>query len=104
MSFSLHRAALFVLLALCACGTVSEGDDTPPIDRPGQALPDGAAACRADEFQSLLGQTHSDLLRVEILAPVRIIRPNEAVTMDFIANRLNIALDENEVVTRVFCG
>ena len=66
--------------------------------------PEDQAACRADEFQSLVGRTHEDLLTTRILGPVRIIRPDQAVTMDFIAARLNIVLDEDEVVTRVYCG
>ncbi|MEM6479381.1 MAG: I78 family peptidase inhibitor [Pseudomonadota bacterium] len=63
-----------------------------------------STSCRADEFQRLVGMSHSELLRVRILGPVRVIRPGMAVTTDFSATRLNIALDESETVTRVFCG
>ncbi|MEO1704828.1 MAG: I78 family peptidase inhibitor [Pseudomonadota bacterium] len=39
-----------------------------------------------------------------MLGPVRVIRPGTAVTMDFIATRLNIFLDDTDTVTRVSCG
>ncbi|MEL6914527.1 MAG: I78 family peptidase inhibitor [Pseudomonadota bacterium] len=89
-------AAFAVSGALAACAPVA------PVEAPatGAAL----APCGADALQGLVGQTHEDLLRTEILGPVRIIRPGMAVTMDFLPARLNITLDAAERVTRVSCG
>ncbi len=62
------------------------------------------AECQADTYQRLVGMHHDDLLRIRILGPVRVIRPGDIVTMDFRSNRLNISLDANGRVTRVYCG
>ncbi|MEM9437367.1 MAG: I78 family peptidase inhibitor [Pseudomonadota bacterium] len=103
----MYRFALLSLLCLGACAPQtsprSGGGGEPILITP--ARPDGpGSACQADRYQSLVGQTHDDLLKTRILGPVRVIRPNQAVTMDFIATRLNIELDSEEVVTRVYCG
>lgn len=63
-----------------------------------------AETCGADRFQTLVGLTHDDLLQIEILGPVRVIRPDDAVTMDFLPSRLNIVLDGEDTVVRVVCG
>lgn len=98
----MDRFIPLLLLALTACAPA-------PVTAPdGQRLivtqPSADAACRADEFQSLVGLSSEDLLEVEILGPVTIIRPNQAVTTDFIPNRLNIALSSEDIVIRVYCG
>ncbi|MEM9350960.1 MAG: I78 family peptidase inhibitor [Pseudomonadota bacterium] len=103
----MYRFALLALIALSACapqtGPTSGADGEPVLIT--TARPDSAGSeCQADRFQSLVGKTHDDLLKTQILGPVRIIRPNQAVTMDFIATRLNIELNSEEVVTRVYCG
>jgi hypothetical protein len=36
--------------------------------------------------------------------PVRVIRPNQPVTMDYRADRLNLELDARDRIIRVFCG
>ncbi|MEL6550947.1 MAG: I78 family peptidase inhibitor [Pseudomonadota bacterium] len=92
-------AAFAVSCALAACTPV---EPVGPIETPatGAAL----APCGADALQGLVGQSREDLMRTEILGPVRIIRPGMAVTMDFLPARLNITLDAAERVTRVSCG
>ncbi|MCH2076380.1 MAG: I78 family peptidase inhibitor [Rhodobacteraceae bacterium] len=97
------RFAPLLLLGLAACAP-------PPVSAPqGQRLivtqpPADEVACRADEFQGLMGLSSDDLLEIEILGPVRVIRPNQAVTLEFIANRLNIELSSEDIVIRVYCG
>ncbi|MEM6729379.1 MAG: I78 family peptidase inhibitor [Pseudomonadota bacterium] len=92
--------ALFCCLVLAACGPASQlgAEEPPPID------PELLVPCRADAFQTLIGQTEEDLRATLILGPVRIIRPGDAVTMDFREERLNIALDGAGRVVRVYCG
>jgi hypothetical protein len=34
----------------------------------------------------------------------RYLRPNEPITMEFLATRLNLTLDKNDVVVSVRCG
>ena len=89
---------MLLLLAACAPRTASISPVSPGPG--GKEL----ATCGADRFQTLVGQTQEDLLQTRILGPVRVIRPGTAVTMDFIASRLNIFLDDTETVTRVSCG
>lgn len=101
----MKRVVPLLLLGLAACAP-------QPTLRPGgepiMITPDEEGtrsnACRADTYQRLLGIPESQLLRTRILAPVRIIRPNSAVTADFIPGRLNIELDDTGTVTRVYCG
>lgn len=69
---------------------------------------DGAEAdgdCNAHAHRGLIGQPLSDPASVAALAPkVRLIRPGDAVTMDFQPDRLNVELDAAGRVVRVHCG
>ena len=84
-------------LALAAC--VAEGPGPGPVP-PG--APEGA--CGAPGLQGLVGQNRKVLNTMKFGQPVRIIEPDTAVTMDYIAERLNIELDEAGTITRVSCG
>lgn len=90
------------------CRAEEESSERPeqgmePVPAPGQTMPDGAS-CGADELQHLLGQPGSVLDAMRFNAPVRIIRPGMAVTMDYRLDRLNIEIDENETIIRLRCG
>lgn len=87
--------ALALPLALLACVEPS----LPPID----PLP-AENACGADELQDLVGQSATRLETIRFGVITRIIRPGMAVTMDYSPNRLNIYIDELEVITAVRCG
>jgi len=63
-----------------------------------------ADACGAAGYQSLVGQTEADFAAITFPGPVRMIRPGQAVTMDFREDRLNIEFDAAGRVLRVFCG
>ncbi|MAM61986.1 I78 family peptidase inhibitor [Maritimibacter sp. UBA3975] len=58
--------------------------------------------CPAPAFQDFVGQPYANT-RIE-WPDLRVIRPGDAVTEDYLQNRLNIDLDENEVITRIWCG
>ena len=60
--------------------------------------------CGAGGLQTLLGQDRSVLSTMRFAVPIRIIEFNQAVTMDFNPNRLNILLDRAGVISRVWCG
>ena len=88
--------ALPALLALAAC---------QPVVLPTE--PDGGIGgdtCGAAGLQQFLGQDVSVLAAVLLPNPVRIIRPDEAVTMDFNPARTNIRLDEQDRIVEVTCG
>jgi hypothetical protein len=81
--------ALAATLALAACVP-----QTPPPD------PD----CGAADLQTLVGQPASMLDTMKFSQAVRVIRPGMAVTMDYVAERLNIETDAASRITRVTCG
>ena len=78
------------LVALSACAA-------PPGDAPVED------ACGAAAYQGLIGQPLPDDFDPD--GPVRVFGPDDALTMDFVVQRLNVELDaERERVVRVFCG
>lgn len=61
-------------------------------------------ACGAADLQGLVGQSATVLRTMRFGVQTRIIRPDEAVTMDFSPSRLNIEIDDHEVISLVSCG
>jgi hypothetical protein len=69
--------------------------------------PPGEDPCGAQPLQHLVGHPVPDAESLEALegpARIRVIRPGQAVTMDHVPSRLNIELDENDIVVRLRCG
>lgn len=67
------------------------------------------AGCDAQAVQWALGCALSDELVERARAQsqsalVRVIRPDQLVTMDHREDRLNLHLDANDVIVRVRCG
>ena len=81
------------MLLLAACMQVLPPDPEPD-----------ANACGAAELQGLVGQHARVLDTMRFSQPTRIIRPGEAVTMDYGPNRLNIEINEANRIARVSCG
>lgn len=122
--------ALLLTLSLAACHTPSDSptsDSTPsdsastatPAEAPaaGSASPpsptspvaDVAKRCDAGKAQSAVGQAASqDVVDKAVSdsgsSTARVIKPGEAVTMDFREDRLNIEVDAGNMVTAVRCG
>ena len=84
---------LLMLLAVAAC-TV-----TPPPTPVAQA-----DTCRAGDYAALVSQPATALERVLLLGKVRVIRPNQAVTMDFWPDRINFMIDDTETIAAITCG
>lgn len=85
-----------ITLMLSACMT-------PP------ATPPSASACNAGAVQSFVGRAATDdvvnAARSTAGAKLlRVIKPGQAVTMDFRAERLNLYLDNAGAIERVSCG
>ena len=77
-------------------------------DRPGP-LPGPPRACRAENAQRFVGVVFRPPVarRAQQAArarTLRVIRPGQAVTMDFRADRLNVEVDERSIVRAVRCG
>jgi hypothetical protein len=87
------RFAILALITLAACAEVVPN---PPTT-------DGQA-CGADPDSALIGQSADVLAAMIFPAPMRIIRPGMAVTMDYNPNRLNIDIDKHNKIVRVWCG
>lgn len=65
--------------------------------------------CDATQVQSLIGQTWSDGMEGQAqqdsaAKQVRVLHPNDVTTMEFLGERLNVELDDKNVVTGVRCG
>lgn len=70
-----------------------------------EANPVNAAddACGAGGYQSLVGQPLAAVTMPASLKS-RVIQPGDLVTQDYVEDRLNIELDGQGTITRVFCG
>ena len=69
----------------------------------------GGAICKADGFGDLVGQPATAELGAKALdragaRTLRWIQPNTAVTMDYRQDRLDIYLDDHNVVSKLSCG
>lgn len=95
MMKTLGKAMALGFLALAACAPVST--TTVSIDPTGSL-----ATCPAPAFQHLVGNPYDS---VAVVWPnLRVIRPYDMVTKDYLLDRLNIDLDAAGVITRVWCG
>lgn len=95
-------SALALTTLLSACTTTA----APPMSDP---QPPAQASCNHEPAQSLVGQpaTSANVERARELAGARIARvlkPGQMVTMEFIEGRLNINVDEKNVITHARCG
>lgn len=98
-------AVIATAFLLQACAT--EGGDymeTVGIDVPATTTTTSTRSCGANGMGWLIGQPESTLAAVTISAPVRIIKPGQAVTMDHSPSRLNVHLDTAGRITSLTCG
>ncbi len=65
---------------------------------------DPSGSCGADALQYLVGQPGAVLNGMRFGQEVRVIQPGMAVTMDYKAERLNIHLNQQDVIAEVSCG
>ena len=99
-----------LVLAALAAATLS--GCTATMSQPGQAVPDSDAvapvACNAARAEAFIGTNagaSAEEARVAAGArAVRVIRPDQSVTMDFRPDRLNIESDDAGTVLKVRCG
>jgi len=90
------------LLGLAAC-------TTPPATTATTPATDDATQCVAEAGAWAVGQPVGDELVSKLQADthsrsVRVLRPGQAATMDYRADRVNVVLDANDKVERVSCG
>ncbi len=94
--------AASALLTLSACQmTAPPSPGGPPPDVPAPPPPRCDEAALSAGF---VGLPASVLAATTFLAPVRVIRPGDAVTMDYNPSRINFELDAADRIARVTCG
>lgn len=62
------------------------------------------STCPAKQLQALVGKSASTLQTMRFGSDLRIIRPLTRITQDYRENRLNITVDADELISRVYCG
>lgn len=88
--------------------TAAEGTDAETIAGTGNAANDCAAAASADGLGTWVGQPYDEAEEAiearEGIETVRVIRPGDMVTKDFREGRLNVELDDQGEITKIYCG
>lgn len=119
-SLAIPFAALLLALSACAPARDATADTPsgvdaeppavagPPASRPPVNLV-GAGSCDAKAAQSLVGRTADAAVAEQARAAagaraVRVLRPGQMVTMEYRADRLNIDVDAQGVITGIRCG
>ncbi len=100
-----HAALVGAAFLLAACQS-GPGSAPPPPPAP---PPPQATTCEASGATWAVGQHATDRVveRARMAAgarTARVLRPGEAVTMEFNAERLNLEVNEREIVQNVRCG
>jgi hypothetical protein len=95
-------AAAATLLSLAACSA----EAPPPAPTP---PPPAAQGCGAEQLGAYVGQPASDEVLARIRewrgdAPIRVLKPGSAMTMDYRPERLNIFLDDKGVIEKFQCN
>lgn len=92
---------LYFALLPAAFAFLTACQPEPPV---GPVPFDPSPRCGADRLQSLIGQSVDSLSGMRFDQPVRVIHPGMAVTMDYRPDRLNIEVDGDGIITRVWCA
>jgi hypothetical protein len=70
----------------------------------GPAAAAAGRTCGADARQDWVGQSVAALNDVDLPGGTRVLFPTTPATMDFSAERLNVAVDASDRISRVYCG
>lgn len=108
---SLIRFSAMPLIAvLAACASTPPTSSEPAAVTGGnQPARPGTGKCNADAVQWAIGQDNNQanfdrIWKESGAGLIRPISPNQAVTMDFREDRVNIHLDAANKITRISCG
>ncbi len=85
-------------VGLASCSSVDL--NAPPVE---------ARACNAENASHVTGRKMSSALEAEAKRSsgadmIRVIRPGQMVTRDYRSERLNLQLNDFDVVVRAYCG
>ncbi len=87
--------ATVALLALAAC---------VPDEKPPNRQLSEVDTCGAASLQLLVGMPYDARDFEDDERPIRVLPPDSAMTMDHRVDRLNVDLDDDGVITRIWCG
>lgn len=93
-----HAAAFAAFALLAACATAADTPEDEVVD-----LSDGRE-CAAQQFQLLVGQLRNEVDTSTLPVPYRVYGRDDAVTMDYRPDRLNVVVGADGRVERVTCG
>lgn len=94
-----QTAGMSTLIATAAIVlALSKGE---PLNMPEDPAGD---PCGANRLSHLVGAPLPDIETLDTPGRVRVIRPGDRVTMDMLPDRLNIHLDEDDIVVQLRCG
>ena len=91
------------LVLLAGCAADLDTNPQPALNESNSSGLDEEDACGAEELQSFVGEPVT-ALSDSVVADARVIRPGDAVTMDYRPDRLNVYLDADDVIERIVCG
>ena len=87
---------LGLVLALAACAQGGNDRANAPAEELG--------TCAAGGHQDWVGKRVDVLNDIDLPAGTRVLFPTTPATMDFREDRMNVSVDKNDVITRVYCG
>jgi hypothetical protein len=78
--------------------TAGKATEAPPVGN-----------CDATQVQSLIGQAYTDDIGAQAqqdagARDLRVLKPDDVTTMEFVGERLNIELDAKSMITGLRCG
>jgi hypothetical protein len=88
------RVMILAGLLVAGCSTGQNPQNNAPKG--------GADTCNAAAYQSLIGQ--DAVVDLSLPEPKRTFRIGDPVTTDFIAERLNVQLDDTDTIVAITCG
>lgn len=92
-----------VALSACAGGSSTAGNSLVEIVKAekGESLSAPAGCVMPDD---VIGKSYTDLPRMKLQGPSRVIFPGATVTGDQVSNRLNFKVDKKGIIRSVTCG
>lgn len=105
----MRTASIFRPLGLLAAVALAACTTPPPADTGAAPPPPAGASCNAEPARAVIGQVASasvveDARQRAGAHMARVIRPGQAVTLEFNASRLNLDVDASGKVVGVRCG
>ena len=89
--------AVLPVMMLAAC-------QSPSSAQAEQGVESKMDTCGSSTRQNLVGQPAADIDKSTLPAGARILHPNTATTMDYRLERLNIRVNAEGIVEKVYCG